>query len=327
MCIRVFLVFLSLFAGRAALSATELQQLNFGVISTESNANLRERWEPVLSDMAKAIGVPVKGFYVTDYNGVIEGMRFNKVQVAWLGNKSAMEAVDRSNAEIFAQMVHTDGTCGYYSVLIARKDHPSIKTLDDVFAQAKTLSFGNGDPNSTSGFLVPGYYLFSKRNVDPKQIFKIVTTNNHEGNLLAVLNHQLDVATCNTELFTKFEARFPGRISKEINVLWTSPMIPSDPLVYRRDLPEALKTRIRDFIFAYGKTPGEKANLKNVNDLSQFRPSSNDQLATIRQLELAKAKTAIQADTSLDQQTRDAKVREIDQKLENLNKLVNGEVR
>src|SRR4029077_8109360 len=89
MCIRAFLVFLFLFTGRAGLSATELQQLNFGVISTESNTNLRERWEPVLSAMAKAIGVPVKGFYVTDYNGVIEGMRFNKVQVAWLGNKSA----------------------------------------------------------------------------------------------------------------------------------------------------------------------------------------------------------------------------------------------
>jgi phosphonate transport system substrate-binding protein len=104
-------------------------------------------------------------------------------------------------------------------------------------------------------------------------------------------------------------------------------MIPSDPLVYRRDLPDALKTRIRDFIFGYGKTPEEKAILKNVNDLSQFRPSSNDQLATIRQLELAKAKAAVKFDSSLDQQTRDARVREIDQKLEDLNKLVNGEPR
>jgi phosphonate transport system substrate-binding protein len=325
MCICLFVICLY-FCGSHALSAsTQLPQLNFGVISTESNANLRERWEPVLSDMAKAIDMPVKGFYATDYNGVIEGMRFNKVQVAWLGNKSAIEAIDRANGEVFAQMVHTDGTCGYYSVLIARKDHPSIKTLDDVFAQAKSLRFGNGDPNSTSGFVVPGYYLFSKRNVDPKKIFKIVTTNNHEGNLLAVLNHQLDVATCNTDLFTKFDARFPGKIDKEIIVLWKSPMIPSDPLVYRRDLPEALKARIRDFFFSYGNTPQEKAILKKMNDLSQFRPSSNDQLATIRQLELAKAKDAIEGDGSLDEQTRDAKVREIDRKLEDLNKLVNGQ--
>jgi phosphonate transport system substrate-binding protein len=126
-------------------------------------------------------------------------------------------------------------------------------------------------------------------------------------------------------LFTKFDARFPGQIDKEINVLWKSPMIPSDPLVYRRDLPEALKTRIRDFFFSYGNTPEEKAILKKMNDLSQFRPSSNDQLATIRQLELAKAKDGIEADGSLDEQTRDAKVREIDRKLEDLNRLVNGQ--
>jgi phosphonate transport system substrate-binding protein len=325
MYIYLFVICLYFCAGHALSASIQLPQLNFGVISTESNANLRERWEPLLSDMAKAIDMPVKGFYVTDYSGVIEGMRFNKVQVAWLGNKSAIEAIDRANGEVFAQMVHTDGTCGYYSLLIARKDHPLIKTLDDVFAQAKSLRFGNGDPNSTSGFVVPGYYLFSKRNVDPKKIFKIVTTNNHEGNLLAILNHQLDVATCNTELFTKFDARFPGQIDKEINVLWKSPMIPSDPLVYRRDLPEALKTRIRDFFFSYGNTPQEKAILKKMNDLSQFRPSSNDQLATIRQLELAKAKDGIEADGSLDEQTRDAKVREIDRKLEDLNRLVNGQ--
>ena len=39
-------------------------------------------------------------------------MRFNKVQVAWFGNKSAMEAVDRASGEVFAQMVAADGSPG-----------------------------------------------------------------------------------------------------------------------------------------------------------------------------------------------------------------------
>ena len=51
-------------------------------------------------------------------------MRFNKVQVAWYGNKSAMEAVDRANGEVFAQMVTADGSPGYWSLLIAHKDSP-----------------------------------------------------------------------------------------------------------------------------------------------------------------------------------------------------------
>jgi phosphonate transport system substrate-binding protein len=323
MSTRILVVLLALLSGRVALLAEDPQQLNFGVISTESNSNLRERWEPVLDAMSKTLGIPVKGFYVTDYNGVIEAMRFGKVQVAWFGNKSAIEAVGRSNGEVFAQMVHSDGTRGYYSVLISRKDHPLIKMLDDVFAQSKTLSFGNGYPNSTSGFLVPGYYLFARRGADPKRIFKIVVDNNHEGNLLAVLNRQLDVATCSSETVEKFDAKFPGRVDREFNVLWKSPMIPSDPLVYRRDLSEALKTRIREFVIGFGKTQEEKAILKEVNDLSEFCPSSNDQLATIRQLELFKTKAAVETDDGLDQQTREMKIREIDHKLEDLNKMVN----
>ena len=99
-------------------------------------------------------------------------MRFNKVQVAWFGNKSAMEAVDRSNGEVFAQMVaKPDGGQGYYSLLVVHKDSP-LRGLDDVLKNGKTLNFGNGDPNSTSGFLVPSYYVFALNKIDPKTHFK-----------------------------------------------------------------------------------------------------------------------------------------------------------
>jgi phosphate/phosphite/phosphonate ABC transporter binding protein len=126
------------------------QEISFGIISTEATQNLKADWQPLLDDMEKQTGLKVKAFFAPDYAGIIEGMRFNKVQMAWLGNKSAMEAVDRSNAEVFAQMVNIDGTQGYYSHLIVHKDSP-LNNLNDVFSNAKNLSFGNGDPNSTSG--------------------------------------------------------------------------------------------------------------------------------------------------------------------------------
>ena len=125
-------------------------------------------------------------------------MRFNKVQVAWFGNKSAMEAVDRANGEVFAQMVNADGTQGYYSHLVVHKDSP-IQSVNDVLKEGKNLAFGNGDPNSTSGFLVPGYYVFGKNKIDPKTFFKVVRNANHETNALAVANKQVDVATNNSE--------------------------------------------------------------------------------------------------------------------------------
>src|SRR5690606_22641100 len=145
--------------------------LNFGMISTESSQNLKENWTPFLKEMSDKMGMEIKAFFAPDYAGIIQGMRFDKVDIAWYGNKSAMEAVDRAGGQVFAQTVAADGSPGYWSILIAHKDSP-INSVEDMLAKASELSFGNGDPNSTSGFLVPGYYVFAKNNVDASRIFK-----------------------------------------------------------------------------------------------------------------------------------------------------------
>ena len=138
-----------------AATATRAQEISFGIIATDSASTQRERWEPFFRDMEKKTGLTIKSFYAPDYAGVIEAMRFNKVQVAWYGNKAAMEAVDRANGEVFAQVMYADGTYGYHGLLIAHKDSP-YNSLDDVLKNSKSINFSIGDPNSTSGFLVPG---------------------------------------------------------------------------------------------------------------------------------------------------------------------------
>ena len=173
-------------------------EINFGVISTEASMNQKKNWEPFLQAMSKATGLKVNGFYATDYAGVIEAMRFNKIHLAWYGNKSGMEAVDRANGEVFAHIVARDGSVGYYSHVIAHKDSPFAK-IDDILKCDKSLDFGIGDPNSTSGFLVPTSYIFAARNLDPKTCFKTVRNANHQANAMAVANKQVAAATNNSE--------------------------------------------------------------------------------------------------------------------------------
>ena len=294
--------------------AQDLKEINFGIISTESSQNLKSDWQPVLDDMAKKLGMKVNGFFASDYAGIIEGMRFNKVQVAWFGNKSAMEAVDRASGEVFAQMINADGTLGYYSHLIVHKDSP-IKSLDDMLKQGKSLSFGNGDPNSTSGFLVPGYYVFSQNKIDPKTFFKVSRGANHESNALAVANKQVDVATNNSENLDKIKDRLPEKFN-DIRVIWTSPLIPSDPLVIRKDMAEPLKGKVKDFFYNYGKgSQQEKDNLYRLSKLSSFKPSTNSQLIPIRQLELFKDRNKIDADASLAAADKQSKLADIDRQL------------
>ncbi len=308
------------FAGPARAEAPEI---NFGVISTEGTQNLRAQWTPFLEDMQRAVGVKVNGFYPSDYAGVIEAMRFNKVQIAWYGNASAIQAVDRAEGEVFAQKTYADGTRGYYSLLIVNKDSPYQSLADLLRAPPGTLNLGNGDPNSTSGFLVPSYYAWAKNGVDARRFFKNVVSANHETNLLAVANKQVDVATNNTEDFARFGKSQPARAAA-VREIWRSPIIPADPIVWRRDLDPALKARVRDFFLAYGtERPGadaarERKVLADLGGWGGFATSSNAQLLPVRQVAAFREKLAAEANTAMPADEKAKKIAEIDGRLKAL---------
>ncbi|MDR0621340.1 MAG: phosphonate ABC transporter substrate-binding protein [Deltaproteobacteria bacterium] len=311
--------------GAAQSSQAQAQEINFGIISTESSQNLRQLWDPFLDDMRKETGLDVKAFFATDYAGIIEGMRFNKVQLAWYGNKAGMEAVDRADGEVFAQTLAADGSEGYYSHIIANVNSP-LTSIEDMFKEAKNLNFGNGDPNSTSGFLVPGYYVFALNAVDPKTAFKRAVNSNHESNALSVANGQVDVATNNSESLQRLQETAPDK-RKLIKVIWTSPLIPSDPLVWRKDLDPAVKKKILDFLLAYGQDgdPRKTAILAGLQ-WKGFKTSSNDQLLPIRQLELFKEKKNLEdrGDLNDEQKTRltqiEAELKDLDAQMTKLAK-------
>ncbi|WP_122419210.1 phosphonate ABC transporter substrate-binding protein [Pseudomonas viridiflava] len=293
----------------------EEKVINFGIMSTESSQNLKTIWQPFLDDMSKKTGLKVNATFASDYAGLIQGMRFNKVDVAWLGNKAAMEAVDRSNGEIFAQTSAANGVAGYWSLLIVRKDSP-INSVEDMLKNAKTLTFGNGDPNSTSGYLVPGYYVFAKNHVDASTAFKRTLNSSHEVNALSVAKGQLDVATFNTESWDRLAVTQPDKV-EQLKVIWKSPLIPADPMVWSKALSDENKAKIREFFASYGDTDEEKTVLKNMQ-LGKFLKSSDDQLLPIRQLELFKQRTEVAASTTLDAKEKETRLKEIDAGLSKL---------
>ena len=305
-------------------AAEEIKQLNFGFISTESSANLAKSFEPLLADLEKAIGIPVKPFFVGDYAGVIEGMRFKKVDIGWFGNKSAMEAVDRSNGEVFVKTAKPDGSSGYYSLIVTNADRSDINNLKDILDCSKGYNFGNGDPNSTSGFLVPSYYVFALNNTDPTKCYKRVVTGNHESNLLAVANKQVDFATNNTENMTRLQMTRPEE-AKKIKEVWRSPMIAGDPLVWRKDLPADLKAKIYTFFMTYGRlgTPEEVVRAREVlaktsDGWGPFLASSDAQLIPIRQLELFKSRVKAEKNDKLSADEKTAELKKIDGQLADL---------
>jgi phosphonate transport system substrate-binding protein len=204
--------------------------------------------------------------------------------------------------------------------MIVHKDSTNLNTVEDVLANAKDLTFGNGDPNSTSGFLVPSYYIFAKNGVSPKEAFKRTLNSSHETNAMAVANKQVDVATFNTESMARLQLTFPEK-ADNLKVIWKSPLIPSDPLVWRKNLPAQTKQKVYDFLMSYGTT-GDEKELKILADLqwAPFRASSNDQLIPIRQLEMFKEKAAIENDSRYSAQEMTEKLADIEAQLAGLDR-------
>jgi phosphonate transport system substrate-binding protein len=124
--------------------------------------------------------------------------------------------------------------------------------------------------------------------------------------------------------FARFQKEQPEKAA-QIRIIWKSPLIPNDPLVWRRDLPADLKVKIRTFILNYGKQgPDAERQRQVLAHLAQgwlpFHESNNLQLIPIRQLALAKEKMTIESSPNIAQQEKQAKLAAIDAKLADLQK-------
>jgi phosphonate transport system substrate-binding protein len=312
------LITLALFSAAAVSAAETLTEITLGIIPTESSSGAMKGFEPFRADMEKALGVPVKLFIAPDYAGVIEAMRFNKVHIAWFGNKSAIEAVNRASGEVFVQTVDVTGNPGYWSLIVVHKDSP-YQNIDEIIRDGKSLTFGNGDPNSTSGYLIPTYYIWGQRGIDPTKHFKLVRSANHETNLMAVANKQVDFATNNTENWDKFGQAHPDQI-KNVRAIWKSPLIPSDPIVWRKDLPKEMKSKIKGFFLAYGRIGANKENelavLKGMSSgWAPFQDSSNLQLLPIMEINFAKDRMKLESTDNMAAAEKTQKLAEIDKQL------------
>ncbi|MBX9255034.1 phosphonate ABC transporter substrate-binding protein [Desmonostoc muscorum CCALA 125] len=312
---------LSACTSSSSSDAANIQEINFGVLSTESQVNQKPIWEPFAAAMSQEIGITIKPFYVTQYAAVIEAMRFGKVQVAWLGGKSYIQAVQMAKAEAFAQVVSEDGTKGYYSHLIVNKDNPIAAEAKAeggdkyVIKNAAKLTFAFNDPNSTSGFLVPSYYIFTKNKIDPKKAFKrLIFAGNHEACALAVANKKVDVATVSNEGLARLEKTNP-EARKKIEIIWQSPMIPSDPVAYRQDLPADIKKKFQNFFYNY-----KDEKVLEPFKIAGFAPAEDKVWNTIRELEIAKEIEETQSQANLSEQDKKQKLAQLNQQLKQIQK-------
>lgn len=230
---------LSAISSVAALPALAAQPLTIGLIPAEDSQAMIESSRQVLDSLQQQLGMQVKPFVATDYNGVIEALRSKKLDVAYLGPFSYVLASSVADVEAFAVAVtKKTGQSAYKSVIIARKDR-GIAKLPDL----KGRTFAFVDPTSASGHLFPKAGLL-QAGYDPESFFgRVIFSGSHDASILAVANKKVDAAAVADRILASAIAK--GQVKQdELEIVWSSNPIPESPMVWRKDLDPALKARI-----------------------------------------------------------------------------------
>ncbi|CAN5414506.1 putative selenate ABC transporter substrate-binding protein [soil metagenome] len=230
---------LSAISSVAALPALAAQPLTIGLIPAEDSQAMIESSRQVLDSLQQQLGMQVKPFVATGYNGVIEALRSKKLDVAYLGPFSYVLASSVADVEAFAVAVtKKTGQSAYKSVIIARKDR-GIAKLPDL----KGRTFAFVDPTSASGHLFPKAGLL-QAGYDPESFFgRVIFSGSHDASILAVANKKVDAAAVADRILASAIAK--GQVKQdELEIVWSSNPIPESPMVWRKDLDPALKARI-----------------------------------------------------------------------------------
>jgi len=231
--------------------------LNMGLVPGEDPRVLVNDNQALLDHLRKSLQMDVKPFVATDYNGVIEALRAKKLDIALLGPFSYVLATTVADVEAFALLETQKQGPTYRSVIIARKDH-GVRSLKDL--AGKTFAFV--DPSSASGHLFPKAGLI-KAGYNPDTYFsRAIFSGGHDASAIAVQNGKVDAAAVADMLLETAYSR--GMLKQdEVVVVWTSDPIPGAPVVYRRDLPEELKAKIRaSFAQIHDMPWGPKTTIK-----------------------------------------------------------------
>lgn len=243
MNIKKSLVALSLSATSAlvSFSAAALEDIKIALIPSEDSRAMIKQSQTLIDSLSEKLGVEVEGFVATDYNGVIEALRAGHVDIAYLGPFSYVKAAEVADVEAFVVAeTKKAGDVAYHSQIIAPADATDINSLKDL----KGKDFAFVSPTSTSGYVFP-YVGLKNQGIEPREYFKnVVYTGAHDANILAVKHGRVDAATVADRILDSAVEK--GIIDKdEFKVIWRSESIPESPMVWRNDIPEEDKAKIK----------------------------------------------------------------------------------
>ncbi len=276
----------SAFAQQAAHDPTKTGVLKIGFIPAEDSRAMVRQSQAIFDIVAKETGLKIEAFVGSDYNATIEAFRSGHVDMGLLGPFSYVLATTVSPVEAFAVTVVAKTMQPSYKSIIITQKGSGITSLESI----KGRTFAFVDPGSTSGSMVPSA-AFVKAGITPQKDFKqVMYSGGHDATIVAVGSGKVDAGSVADRIYERGCAKGLADCSK-LDIVWSSPPIPNDPLLYRKNLPEDLKKKIRDGFAKVQNLPfGEMGTVARFDPATDKDYDPIREIASVLKLDLSKMK-------------------------------------
>ncbi|RBP96307.1 phosphonate transport system substrate-binding protein [Cytobacillus firmus] len=257
------------------------ETFTIGVIPVQTEGSMEAAMEKLQSTLSEKLDRDVAVEVYPDYNGVVEAMNYDKIDMAYFGPLTYVVAHEKSGAKaIITQLI--DGEPFYYSYIITHKDHP-WNSLEDLLKNSSEADFAFGDINSTSGSLIPSIELKDRevyKSEDEHSFKSVRFTGSHDATALAVQNKQVDAGAIDSAIYNQLVDS--GKVDgDQIKTIWKSEKLFQYPWAVHENTDEETIKTLKEAFLAI-KDP----EILDAFGASGFTEASNKDYESIRQAAL-----------------------------------------
>ena len=253
----------------AVCGAAQAQQVfRVSAIPDESPTELARKAAPLMKYLEKQLGVKVEYTPVTDYAASVEALVNKKIDMAWFGGFTFVQANVRSGGKVLP-IVQREEDEKFRSVFVTTD--PSIKSIADL--KGKDVSFGS--QSSTSGHLMPRSFILQAGLNPDKDFRRIAYSGAHDATVAAVASGKVQAGALNISVWEKLVADKKVDTDK-VKVFYTTPTYYDYNWTVHADMPAAMREKLtRAFLDLNRNTPEGKEILE-LQRATRFVPSKPD---------------------------------------------------
>jgi phosphonate transport system substrate-binding protein len=250
-----------------AISAHAQQVFRVTTIPEEAATEQVRKFTPIASYLEKKLGMKVEFTPVSDYPAAVEALVNKKVEMAWFGGFTYVQAQIRSGGRVVPIAQREEDT-RFQSVFIAKTDS-GIKQLTDL--KGKQVSFGS--QSSTSGHLMPRHFLLQAK-IDPDKDFKRVAYSGaHDATIASVVSGKVEAAALDITVWKKFVAE--NKVdTKAVDVFFTTPPFFNYNWSVHADMPADLRAKVQKALLDLDPATAEGKEILQLNRATRYIPTA-----------------------------------------------------